>query len=244
MSQLKNFLKNFVSYKVWNFFISEYQYYKFLLFRRYSARGDVDKKLIEIINKKKGFYLEVGAFNGIAESISLRFEKELNWTGLLIEPNPLHYNYLKSNRSKNICLNNICLSKKYLNKKLFIKNLNLMSYIVNNKNEIQFTDYPIKRINKMAKDAKLGNFKNYECKIEILENIFKKKKIKVIDLAIIDVEGSELELLDGINFKKFDIKYFCIESYNFKKLKQYMKRKKYIFIKKLHREDYVFKKIS
>ena len=151
MSQLKNFLKNFVSYKVWNFFISEYQYYKFLLFRRYSARGDVDKKLIEIINKKKGFYLEVGAFNGIAESISLRFEKELNWTGLLIEPNPLHYNYLKSNRSKNICLNNICLSKKYLNKKLFIKNLNLMSYIVNNKNEIQFTDYPIKRINSNKK---------------------------------------------------------------------------------------------
>ena len=96
----------------------------------------------------------------------------------------------------------------------------------------------------MAKDAKLGNFENYECKIEILENIFKKKKIKVIDLAIIDVEGSELELLNGINFKKVDIKYFCIESYNFKKLKQYMKRKKYRFIKKLHREDYVFKKIN
>ena len=36
-------------------FFSEYQYYKFLLFRRYSARGDIDKKLIEIINKKKAF---------------------------------------------------------------------------------------------------------------------------------------------------------------------------------------------
>ena len=56
MSQLKKFFKkNFVSYKVWNFLISNYQYFKFLLFRRYSARGDVDKKLIEIINKKKAF---------------------------------------------------------------------------------------------------------------------------------------------------------------------------------------------
>ena len=119
MPQLKNFLKNFVSYEVWNLFISNYQYYKFLFFKKYSARGDVDKKLIEIINKKNGFYLEIGAFNGIAESISLRFEKELNWTGLLIEPNPLHYKYLKDNRSKNICLNNICLSKKYLKKKTF-----------------------------------------------------------------------------------------------------------------------------
>ena len=104
------------------------------------------KKLIEIINKKKGFYLEVGAFNGIAESISLRFEKQLNWRGLLIEPNPVHFKYLKTNRFQNICLNNICLSKKYLNKKLFIKNLNLMSYIVNDKNQIQFTDYPLKEL--------------------------------------------------------------------------------------------------
>ena len=115
-----------------------------------------------------------------------------------------------------------------------------MSYIVNNKNEIQFTDYPIKRINKMAKDAKLGNFKNYECKIEILENIFKKKKIKVIDLAIIDVEGSEIDLLEGINFDRVYIEYMGIETYNFDKLNMLMKKKNFDFIKKLHYDDYLF----
>ena len=60
-----------------------------------------------------------------------------------------------------------------------------MSYIVNDKNQIQFTDYPLKRINKMAKDAKLGDFENYECKIETLENIFKKKKIKLLILQLL-----------------------------------------------------------
>ena len=55
MLQLKNFLKNFVSYNLWNFFISNYQYFKFLIRKKYSARGDIDKKLIEIINKKKAF---------------------------------------------------------------------------------------------------------------------------------------------------------------------------------------------
>ena len=39
--------------------------------------------------KKKGVYLEIGAYNGISESVSLRFEKELNWNGILIEPNPI-----------------------------------------------------------------------------------------------------------------------------------------------------------
>ena len=122
-NNLKNFIKNQFSYDIWHFFISNYQSLKFFVFKKYSARGHIDKSLIKILNKKKnGFYLEVGAYNGIFESISLRLEKDLDWSGLLIEPNPLHYKYLKRNRSKNICLNRICLSKEYLNKKLFIKN--------------------------------------------------------------------------------------------------------------------------
>ena len=119
-----------------------------------------------------------------------------------------------------------------------------MSHIVDEKNQLQFTDYPVERISNMAKEAKLGNFKTYECKIDILENIFKRHDIKAIDLAIIDVEGSEIELLKGINFKDININYFCIESYNIEKLKQFMSQKNYEFITKLHREDYVFKRIN
>ena len=243
-NNLKNFIKSIFSYNLWHLLISNYQSLKFLLLKRYSARGDIDKSLIDIINKRNGFYLEVGAYNGISESVSLRFEKELKWSGLLIEPNPMHFKYLKRNRSNNICLNFICLSKEYLKKKLYIKNLNLMSHIVDDKNKIYFKDYPIERINLLAKQANLGNFKSYECKIEMLENIFEKFNINIIDLAIIDVEGSELELLKGINFEKIKINYFCIESYNFEKLNQFMINKNYEFLKKLHREDYVFKRVN
>ena len=38
------------------------------------------------------------------------------------------------------------------------------------------------------------------------------------------------------------LNYMCIESYNFKKLNKFMKRKNYVFVSKLHKEDYVFKK--
>ena len=107
----------------------------------------------------------------------------------------MHFKISKK-RSKNICLNFICLSKKDASKKkLFIKNLNLMSHIVDDQNNLYFKDYPVERINLLAKEANLENFKSYECKIEILENIFDKFNINSIDLAIIDVEGSELELL-------------------------------------------------
>ena len=107
---IKKFLKNIFSYNLWLKFISNYQSFKFILFKNYSSRGNIDKDLMNIIKKKNGFYLEVGAYNGISASLSLRFEKELGWSGLLVEPNPLHYKYLKRNRSSNICLNFICFS--------------------------------------------------------------------------------------------------------------------------------------
>ena len=245
MYKLINLIKKIIPYYFWIEIISYYQLIRFRLTKNYSCRGSIDKKLISLIGKKKdGFFLEVGAYNGISESVSLRFEKELNWKGVLIEPNPIHFKYLKKNRPKNICLNYICLSKKFIKKKLFLKNLNQMSYIVDDKKKLYFNNYPAERIDDLAKKSQSGNFESYKCKVEILKNIFKRNEISKIDLAIIDVEGSEVELLSGIDFLKTSINYLCIESYNFKRLDKFMKKKKYKLIKKIHREDYVYKKIG
>ena len=47
----------------------------------------LDKKLdILFNNKEKGFYIELGAFDGITQSNSYFFELNRNWKGILIEP--------------------------------------------------------------------------------------------------------------------------------------------------------------
>ena len=241
----KNFLKRKISYYLWLDLSFFYQYFNFKFLNRYSCRGNIDKILIDIINfKRNGFFLEVGAYNGFSESVSLRFEKQLKWKGLLIEPNPVHFKYLKKNRPENICLNLICLSKDFLNKKLFIKNLNQMSYIVDDDDKSYFSHYPTEKIQNLAKETYSGTFEKLFCKIETLQNIFRDCNIKKIDLAIIDVEGSEMELLKGIEFSDVDIEYFCIETYNFEDLDIFMKKKNYRLIKKIHKEDYVYKKNS
>ena len=240
---LKNFIKKKISYNLWLDLSFFYQNLKFKFLNRYSCRGNIDNLLKDLIkHKKEGFFLEVGAYNGFSESVSLRFEKELKWKGLLIEPNPVHFKYLKRNRPNNICLNLICLNKDFLTKKLFIKNLNQMSYIVDNNDKSYFTHYPVEKINNLAKETFSGNFEKLSCKVETLQNIFREYKIKKIDLAIIDVEGSEMELLKGIEFNEIDIEYFCIETYNFKELNMFMINQNYTFIKKIHKEDYVYKK--
>ena len=141
--QIKNFLKKKFSYYLWLNLSFIYQFISFKIFNQYSCRGEIDQHLKKIIGEKKnGFFLEIGAYNGLSESVSLRFEKELNWKGILIEPNPVHFKFLKRNRPKNLCLNFICLSKKFLKKRLFIKNLNQMSYIVDGNKNSYFKNYP------------------------------------------------------------------------------------------------------
>ena len=50
-------------------------------------------------NKKNGFFIEVGANDPTSpESQSYHLEKELNWTGLLIEPIPYLANLAKTER--------------------------------------------------------------------------------------------------------------------------------------------------
>ena len=56
----------------------------------------------------------------------------------------------------------------------------------------------------------------------ILDYIFSEAKINNIDILSIDVEGNELEVIDGINFKSHKPKVIVIE--NFGRSEKYMNR--------------------
>ncbi len=53
VAAVKNFIKRIFPYNIWHFLISNYQSYKFLLFGDYSARGNIDLNLVNILKKKK-----------------------------------------------------------------------------------------------------------------------------------------------------------------------------------------------
>ena len=49
-------------------------------------------------NKKNGFFLDIGAYDGLKYSNSYLLEKNFNWNGLMVEAHPCNYNSLKNNR--------------------------------------------------------------------------------------------------------------------------------------------------
>jgi len=64
----------------------------------------------KVLNKKEGgFFIECGGFDGERSSNTIYLEKELGWTGLLIEMDPYYYTQLLGKNRKSWSIN-ACLS--------------------------------------------------------------------------------------------------------------------------------------
>ena len=192
--------------------------------RKFNSINNLDKKILNYINFKNGFYIECGANDGVNQSNTWYFEKSLNWKGILIEPSKQKFDDLKNNRSsRNIFVNAALVSGDFKNKKkkFFLSNNNLESKIKNKKS--------------------LGD---EEINTDTLNNILSKHKVKTINFFSLDVEGYEENVLKGLNLNKFNIDYILIETSNFDKISFLLKKNNYKFLKKLSDHDYLFQKIK
>lgn len=67
---------------------------------KYYSQSDQDKWVCEFLNfKKNGFYLDIGAYDGVQTSNTFILEKELDWSGICIEANSEVFKNLSLNRN-------------------------------------------------------------------------------------------------------------------------------------------------
>lgn len=97
----------------------------------YFAAGNLDEKLDFFLKpsfRNAGFYVELGANDGITQSNSKRLELFFGWKGILIEPEPNNYSKLTRNRSKRNSLYNVAaVSLHYSKPTMELKYSNLMT---------------------------------------------------------------------------------------------------------------------
>ena len=146
-------------------------------------------------NKKKGIYLELGALDGILYSNTKYFEDQHNWRGILIEPHPLKFQLLKTNRPNNVLFNNlISNSSEQLEFLYFTDHLTQVSGVVNSLSDHHYNAY--------FNNDKFSNIPQQKMLIipKTLSEIINSSGIKHIDLLSLDVEGHEYEVLLSYNF--------------------------------------------
>ena len=194
----------------------------FKKFRKFNALNSLDKKMLEFINYENGYFIECGANDGVDQSNTWYFEKILNWSGILIEPLNKQFQELKKNRSKKNKFFNLALCSSEAENILLMEDNDLQS----------------KSIIDSSKTVK-SNFEsvNSQTLTKVLDEI---SAPDLIDFFSLDVEGFEHQVIKGINFDKYNFKYFLIETKNDEVI-NFLINKNYILIKKFSFHDLLFK---
>ena len=177
---------------------------------------------------QNGFYVDVGAHDGISINNTLYFEKNNNWTGINIEPIPKVFERLVMHRPNNINLN--CAVCNHDGETDFLCNTGYTEMISGLKDH--FHRLHIHRL--MRENRKKGSTtKVIQVKTKKLETIFDENNIKHINYLSIDVEGAEFEVIKSIHFDKVFIDVIGFEhNYNDRSVPivDYLQKKGFITI--------------
>jgi FkbM family methyltransferase len=202
--------------------------------------NNIDEKLLKYLNYENGYFIELGANDGVTQSNTLFLEKNKNWKGILVEPMPANFLLCKKNRSLNnhfFC--NACVSFDYSDKFVEMIYSNLMTTTLEIESDISnVIEHTSSGSSFLEAEEDVFSFAAIATN---LNNILVKSKAPaLIDFMSLDVEGVEIEVLKGINHDEFRFKYILIESRNFSKLQSYMNSIGYFILDNLSEHDYLF----
>ena len=195
---------------------------------QYYSQFQQDKFVYEnfFSGSTEGFFVDIGAYDGVSEGSNSLFFEKLGWTGICIEPLREQFELLKQNRScecYNCAISDKDGSAYFLN---IITGPKTLSLLVDN--------FKAEEIQNFENILKLNN-NQYE-KILVDTRLFSsivKDKRKVNYLSI-DVEGAELSVLKTIDFNYYDIEVLTIENNNnTSDIKNFFADKPYTMVKNL-----------
>jgi len=207
------------------------------------ALDQLDEKMLEYLDYDNGVFVEAGANDGISQPNTCFYEREKNWTGLLVEPNPIMFQRCKINRPKSFVENYALVSENYEG------NTIQGDFLDTNYDSLVSSVTDVGDWDNVYLSGRRNYILNGDVNLITVETItltklLDKHGITNIDFFSLDVEGYEISVLNGLDFSRFRPKYMLIETANFseiqEKIKEYMKEKNYKFIKKLSGNDDLF----
>lgn len=142
-------------------------------------------------NKEDGFFIELGASDGIELSNTYLLETKYKWKGICCEPIPSRFEKLVKNRPNSICYNEAAYNQSGLTLTFDIaNNYDLLSGIS------KHIDVLKSRVNKNKTSIQVQT-------ISLLDILDKANAPSFIEYMSLDTEGTELEILKNFNFEKY-----------------------------------------
>ena len=210
-----------------------------LLGKEFFGLNNLDKKILDYVNTSNGYFVELGANDGITQSNTKHFELYKGWRGVLIEPSPKQFKKLKRFRnSRNLFYNCACVSFDFPKATIELLYSNLMSVALEGRNDIQ--DPLAHAIAGESHSEREKTFK-FQAQARTLQSILDESNSpKLIDLLSLDVEGGELEVLGGVDFERTNFRYIIIETRSISAVRQFLADRNYKEIAQLTHHDFIF----
>ena len=186
--------------------ISYAHFLEFVVKNRWNSQSQISQDLFVFFfakNQKNGFFIEIGACDGVKLSNTYMLEK-VGWNGIICEPSKYWHLRIK----KRDCM----ISKK--------------AVFSESGTKIKFDEFPtspeLSGFNKYldnddnkeirSKGYKSEAFQTYDVEtITLNDLIAENTDIKSIDYISIDTEGSEYEIIKNFDFNKYAVEIFTIE---------------------------------
>jgi FkbM family methyltransferase len=223
----------------------------FLIGRKFSfAINNIDVNISKKFKNFSGpkFYVEIGANDGVSQSNTKYLELYDGWKGILIEPIPTVFKKLQKNRAaRNFFENAACCSFEFKSSTMSLIYANLMTISLEGESDVQDRREHAKI---GAGTLNLGD-KIYEINVQastMNSILLKHNAPKIVNFLSLDVEGSEIEVLKGIDFYEFVFEYICVETRSFEVIEKFLNVKGYVCIETLTNgithKDYLFKYVG
>lgn len=177
---------------------------------RYSrpSLNGLDRKLERYLDIDNGFFVEAGANDGFQQSNTYYFEKLRGWNGVLVEPVPELAAECRKNRRGPV-VEAALVAEDTPGATVPIRFAGLMSVLANTTDS---TIDPEQHVSTGLELQHLPRSYTVEVPARTLSAILDELGvIREIDLLSLDVEGAELGVLQGIDWRRHAPRFICVE---------------------------------
>eukprot|EP00211_Chloroparvula_japonica_P001976 CAMPEP_0119142818 /NCGR_PEP_ID=MMETSP1310-20130426/33338_1 /TAXON_ID=464262 /ORGANISM="Genus nov. species nov., Strain RCC2339" /LENGTH=498 /DNA_ID=CAMNT_0007134391 /DNA_START=55 /DNA_END=1548 /DNA_ORIENTATION=- len=194
----------------------------------FKSQSQEDTFLLTVFDfPENGTYIEAGALDGVKFSNTYAFWKAFGWSGLLVEPNPISFQRLQSNRRQDKLVNSALCTQNSADPLSETNRLRLLSHGMKpcESGFLHFLYYNRTRaavsgfLEFMSDGFWKSWFQNSEIPFSLicipctsLQSIFDRNDITCVDFVSLDVEQAEYSILQGIDFNKFRASVWLIEA--------------------------------
>lgn len=158
--------------------------------------------LSETEGRRGGYFVEIGAFDGVTFSNTYLLERKYGWSGLLAEPNPLLEKRIRASRRVPLCTRPVDGVTGREVTMLFVPTMPELSGMV----EHAFNDH--------LAAHRSGGLPTVQRTISLTDMLDEFEAPNYIDFMSIDTEGSEPDILSALDFDRYQVNLFAIEHNN------------------------------